>query len=279
MQLAPPTRRRCKDEQMDDVEGASSFQTTGDAYDGFMGRYSRSLAAPFADAAGIEPGHTVLDVGCGPGALTAVLVSRLGADAVSAFDPSPPFVDACRARNPGVDIRLGRAEEIPFDDDVVDGALAQLVLHFVSEPNRVASELRRVVRPGGVVAACVWDFAGGMQMLRQFWDAALTVDRDAPDEAHTLRFGREGEIAALFDEAGLDQITESTLTVSSTYQSFDQLWSGFLAGIGPAGAYCLSLPAPKQSTVRDELFARVGSPAGAFSLTAMARCAAARVPL
>jgi SAM-dependent methyltransferase len=263
---------------MDDVEGASSFRTTGDSYDAFMGRYSRSLAAPFADAAGIEHGRAVLDVGCGPGALTAVLVARLGVDKVSAFDPSPSFVEACRSRNPGVDVRLGRAEQIPFDDDSVDGALAQLVLHFVSEPSRAALDMRRVVRPGGVVAACVWDFEGGMQMLRTFWDAALTIDPGAPDEAHTLRFGRQGEIAELFAEAGLDDIVESILTVGSTYESYDELWSGFLAGIGPAGTYCLSLPPEHQLAVRDEMFDRLGSPAGPFALDAAARCARARVP-
>ncbi len=260
-------------------EGARSFLTSGDAYDAFMGRYSRPLATVFADAAGVSVGQSALDIGCGPGALTGVLVDRLGISAVSAFDPSPPFVEACAARHPGVDVRLGRAEAIPFDDGVFDIALAQLVLHFVTDPGLVASELRRVVRPGGIVAACMWDFANGMQMLRHFWDAALSVDNDAPDEARTMRFGGEGEIAVLFEQAGFEDIVETTLGVSSTYADFDELWSGFLAGIGPAGTFCVSLPDSKRAAVRAEFFRRVGSPTRSFTLAAVARCARARRPL
>ena len=133
---------------MEPVSGARTFQTTGEAYDAFMGRYSRPLALLFADAAGVEPGMTALDVGCGPGALTGVLIHRLGAEAI-------PFGDAC-----------------------VDRALAQLVLHFVSDPSAATTEMRRVVRPGGLVAACVWDFEVEMEMLRAFWDAALAVDAE-----------------------------------------------------------------------------------------------------
>ncbi len=182
----------------------------------------------------------------------------------------------CRARAAGVDVRLGPAEAIPFDDGSFDCVLSQLVLHFVTEPRRAAEEFRRVVRPGGLVAACVWDFAAGMEMLRHFWDAALTVDPHAPDEARTMRFGRQGEIAELLDTAGFDDVVETTLHVSSTYAGFDELWSGFLAGIGPAGSFCLSLPDADRAAVRSELFSRVGSPSGPFSLGATARCAHAR---
>lgn len=260
------------------VTGARTFRTTGLAYDAFMGRYSRPLADLFADTAAVARGMVAVDVGCGPGALTGVLVDRLGVGAVSACDPSPPFVADCGARYPGVDVREGRAEAIPFDDDTFDAALAQLVLHFVSDPAAAAAELRRVLRPGGIAAACVWDFAEGMQMLRHFWDAALTVDPGAPDEARTLRFGREGEIAELLDTAGFRNTTETTLTVTSTYADADELWSGFLAGIGPAGAYCLSLSEDARSMVREELHRGLGSPTGGFTLQAVARCTSARVP-
>ncbi len=263
---------------MDAPAGARSFLATGQAYDLFMGRYSRPLAAAFADAAGVTAGQCVLDVGCGPGALTGELVARLGAGQVSAFDPSPPFVAECAARHPGICVREGRAEDIPFDDACFDGALAQLVLHFVSDPPRCARELRRVLRPDGVAAACVWDFAEGMQMLRLFWDAALALDPTAPDEARTLRFGREAEIADWLVAAGFRDVTETTLDVSSTYASFEELWQGFLAGIGPAGSYCAGLVEEGRRAVREELFQRVGSPTGPFCLTARARCASGRSP-
>jgi ubiquinone/menaquinone biosynthesis C-methylase UbiE len=263
---------------VDNTEGARTFAVAGTTYDSFMGRYSFALAQPFADAAGVSTGDKALDVGCGPGALTGILVSRLGRSAVYACDPSPPFRDACAARHPGVVVKLGRAESIPFEDQMVDHALAQLVLHFVSDPTRAANEMARVVRPGGTVAACVWDFANGMEMLRQFWDAALSVDPDAPDEAQVLRFGRPGEIAELFSSVALEDVMESTLSVASTYASFDELWNGFLAGVGPAGAYCVSLGDGDRERLRSALFIRCGSPDGPFTLGAVARCAVARVP-
>lgn len=256
-----------------EAEGARTFQATGDAYDLFMGRYSRHLSRPFADAASVAAGHRVLDVGCGPGALTAELVQRIGSTNVVALDPSPPFVAACTERFPGTEVHLGRAEALPFADDSFDRVMAQLVVHFVSDPTGAASEFRRVLRPGGIAAACVWDFAEGMQMLRSFWDAALDVDDEAPDEARTLRFGRAGEIAELFDAVGLVDIDESTLEVESAYSDFDELWAGFMAGIGPAGSFVVSLDEPRRAALREALFRRVGSPTGSFTLTALARCA------
>jgi SAM-dependent methyltransferase len=243
-----------------------------------MGRYSRPLSVLFADSVGIVAGQSALDVGCGPGALTGVLVDRLGVDAVSAFDPSPPFVAECTTAYPGVDVRSGRAEAIPFDDDQFDVALAQLVLHFVSDPAAAGLELRRVVRPGGVNGACVWDFDAGMEMLRLFWDAALDADQGAPDEARTMRFGRQGEIADWLRGAGLEDVAETTLAVTATYTDFDELWSGFLAGIGPAGSYCVSLSADQQALVRRGMFERLGAPDGPVTLAATARSAHGRVP-
>jgi len=263
---------------METPRGAQSFLATGQTYDRFMGRYSRSLSAPFADVAGVRAGQTVLDVGSGPGALTDVLVERLGPESVSAVDPSPPFVAECRARHPGVTVLEGRAEALPFDDARFDCALSQLVLHFVTDPVSFAGELRRVLRPGGVAAACVWDFAEGMQMLRLFWDAALAVDPAAPDEARTLRFGREGEISGWLEKAGFTDVTETTLQVSSTYASFDELWDGFQAGIGPAGTYCVGLPEQQRAALREELFRRAGSPTGPFTLDALARCGTGHSP-
>jgi SAM-dependent methyltransferase len=262
---------------MEAVEGARTFAVAGAAYDSFMGRYSSPLARRFAEAVEVQHGQRAVDVGCGPGALTGVLVELLGAEAVAACDPSPGFVADCAARHPGVAVRHGRAEAMPFDDGEFDHALAQLVLHFVSEPDVAARELARVVRPGGKVAANVWDFADGMEMLRAFWDAATSLDPDAPDEATTLRFGGPGEIAALFDSVGLDDIAESTLQVSSTYADFGELWAGFEAGIGPAGAYCIGLAAPAREALRSTLFERIGAPVGSFTLRAVARCVVATV--
>lgn len=260
------------------VDGAATFRTSGQSYDDFMGRYSQPLAVAFADTLRVCTDMTALDIGCGPGALTRVLVRRLGAAAVRACDPSPPFVQECVARCPGVDVRPGRAEAIPFEDDQFDVALAQLVLHFVSDPSRAAAEMRRVLRPGGWAGACVWDSVEGMQMLGYFWDAARSLDPASADQAGVLRLGGTGEIAELLDEAGFRDVAETTLTVTSTYTDFDELWRGFLAGIGPAGAYCTSLSRASQRAVRREFYSRLEHPQGAFSLSAVARCAYGRKP-
>lgn len=259
-------------------DGARTFQVSGNSYDAFMGRYSQPLAGKFADLVGIQTGMSVLDVGCGPGALTSELIDRVGTSAVSACDPSPAFVQDCRLRHPEVNLRQGRAESIPFEDDTFDAVMAQLVLHFVSEPAMAASEFRRVLHPDGVAAACVWDFTEGMQMLRYFWDAALVIDSAAPDEARTLRFGREGEISQLLEGAGFQQISESTLTVSSTYTDFDELWSGLMAGIGPAGAYLVGRSEGDRAALRAEMLSALDSPTEPFTLEAIARCAWGRSP-
>src|SRR5688572_22604033 len=164
-----------------------------------MGRYSAPLAPVFADFAEVDGRRRVLDVGCGPGALTAELVRRLGTEAVLAADPSEQFVAAARERHPGVDVRRAAAEDLPFADGEFDAALAQLVVHFMAEPVRGLAEMARVTRAGGVVAACVWDHGGEQTPLAPFWQAVHKVDPDAMDESG-LAGGREGHLAELFAE-------------------------------------------------------------------------------
>ena len=172
------------------------FAVDADAYDRFMGRYSVRLAPSFADFAQVASGQRVLDVGCGPGALTTELVRRLGAAAVAAVDPSEQFVAAARERHPGVDVRVAAAEELPFADAEFDAALAQLVVHFMDDPVRGLAEMARVTRDGGVVAACVWDHAGGQTPLAPFWDAVHELDPNAADESR-LAGGHEGHLTEL----------------------------------------------------------------------------------
>jgi SAM-dependent methyltransferase len=261
---------------MSDARGASTFQVSGEAYDCFVGRYSTPLARAFADVAAVEAGVTAVDIGCGPGALTAELVHRIGADGVAAIDPSDPFVAECRRRNPGVDVRLASGEALPFADQTFDRALAQLVLHFVADPAAAAGEARRVLRPDGIAAACVWDFHDGMRLIRHFWDAALSIDPAAPDEAATLRFGRDGEIGELFAAAGFRAVTTGAIDVEAAYDNFDDLWAGFTGGPGPAGAYCTSLAPEMRERLRDEVRRSLGNPDGAFTLPARAWYATGR---
>ncbi len=247
------------------------FQVTGDAYDSFMGRWSRRLSPALAEAAGIAAGRRVLDVGCGPGALTGVLVDLVGPSSVAACDPSEPFVAACGARHPGVDVRQAAAEDLPWPDQAFDAVLAQLVLNFVADRAAAVAEMERVLRPGGTVAAAVWDYAEGMEMLRRFWDAARAIRSDAPDEAHPTALGGEGELAEFLTAAGFDEVAERTLRVESTYADAHELWQGFLLGVGPAGAWCVTLPDDEREALRREFLGRLPD-SGPVTLAAVARC-------
>ncbi len=245
----------------------SFFNVGADAYDRFMGRYSSLLSPQLATLAGVRGGQRVLDVGCGPGALTAELVGRLAPAAVAAVDPSESFVAAARARNPGVDVRRASAEELPFPDRSFDAALAQLVVHFMADPVGGLAEMARVTRRDGVVAACVWDHGGGHGPLSAFWQAARLLDPGI-DDGSQLAGAREGHLAELFEAAGLHEIEGAALSVSLEHASFEAWWEPFNGGVGPAGAHVASLAPERQVELREACRALL--PGAPFVLTATA---------
>lgn len=232
-----------------------------------MGRYSVRLAPLLADFAGVEAGHAVLDVGCGPGALTGELVKRVGPAAVSAVDPSETFVAAARERYPEVEVRRAAAEELPFEDRVFDVTLAQLVVHFMTDPVAGLGEMARVTRGDGVVAACVWDYAGGQGPLNVFWKAARDIDPHADDESQ-LAGTSESHLAQLFQEAGLRDIEQSVLSVNLEHPSFDEWWEPFTFGVGPAGGFTAGLDPQRRSELRQRC--RELLPTAPFVVTARA---------
>jgi SAM-dependent methyltransferase len=244
-----------------------AFTVGADAYDRFMGRYSVPLAPGFADFAAVAAGQRVLDVGCGPGALTAELVSRLGPRRVTAVDPSDTFVAAARERHPGVNVQRAAAEQLPFGDQEFDAAVAQLVVHFMTDPVAGLLEMARVTREDGAVAACVWDHAGGGGPLRVFWEAAHEFDPGLEDESQ-LAGAREGHLAELFRAAGLREVEENTLSVDVEHPSFEDWWEPFTLGVGPAGAYAAGLDAERQARLRERC--RELLPAAPFVLSARA---------
>lgn len=250
-----------------------SFDVTADAYARFMGQYSEPLAERFAEVAQVRAGQRALDVGCGPGVLTARLVERLGPDAVSAIDPSASFVAAARTRFPAVDVRSAVAEDLPFPDDSFDLALAQLVVHFMTDPVSGLREMARVTRPGGLVAACVWDHAGGGGPLATFWRAVHDIDPAAPGEAE-LAGAREGHLTELCEAAGLTSIEPASLTVTVPFATFADWWEPYTLGVGPAGAYVAGLDEAR----REVLQARCARllPSAPFEVAASAWCVLAR---
>jgi SAM-dependent methyltransferase len=227
-----------------------AFDVAADAYDRFMGRYSRLLAPQLAELAGVQAGQHVLDVGCGPGALTSELVARVGSGFVAAIDPSDSFVEAARARHPGVDVRRATADDLPFGDDAFDASLAQLVVHFMPDPIAGLAEMRRVTRTSGVVAACVWDHATGRGPLHVFWQAARELDPGVRDESG-LPGVREGHLAELMTAAGLRDVTARAIEARVEHPSFDEWWAPYRGGVGPAGTYLASLDRERSTALRE----------------------------
>ncbi len=262
------------------MPGAETFRASADAYDRLVGRYSPRLASALIGFAGVEPGMSALDVGCGPGALTGELAARLGADRVSAADPSQPFVQACRARHPGVEVVQAPAEGLPFGDGTFDAVLSQLVVNFMGDPQAGVREMARVAGPGGTVASCVWDYAGEMTLLRAFWDAALEVEPQraaAADEGVVMPWCADGELAELWRGAGLRDVRFGALVVSAAYSGFEDLWAPLPTGVAPSGAFCKSLGEEARAALRDACRRRLGVGDDPFELTARAWAVAGTV--
>jgi SAM-dependent methyltransferase len=246
-----------------------TFAVAAEAYDRFIGRYSREIAPRFLAFAEPEalPAGPVLDVGCGPGSLTAALAQRFGAGATAAVDLSDPFVAACRQRVPGADVRLASAEALPFDDGAFAAVLSQLVLSFLPDADRSLAEMVRVTRRSGIVAACTFE-TNGFAVARTFWKAALRFDPSAPDDAR-LPLRRTVELIGLWTRAGLRDVRSTELEVEAAYEDFDDFWAPFAYGIGPAASFLVAQPEERRSAIRDACFEILGRPASGFTLPAL----------
>ena len=245
-----------------------TFDVAGEAYGRFMGRYSEPLGPVFADWVGVRRGERVLDVGCGPGALTSALIDRVGVQNVAAVDPSPPFVESISQRFPDLEVHRAPAEQLPFDDARFDATLAQLVVHFMQDPVTGIGEMARVTTRGGWVAACTWDLAGDRSPLAPLWSSVRRIDPLVQNESH-LPGAREGHLAELATTAGLRDVESTELSVTVTHPGFDEWWEPFTLGVGPAGDYVASLDPRSRDALRDEC--RAEFPAeGPFDVTVVA---------
>ncbi|CAM3799348.1 class I SAM-dependent methyltransferase [Nocardioides zeicaulis] len=249
------------------------FDVAGEAYDRFMGRYSRPLALRFADFLEVEAGQHALDVGCGPGALTEPLVARLGATHVAAIDPSQPFVEACRERFPGVDVRLGAAESLPFADGVHDVAAACLVVHFMTDPVGGLSEMKRVTRRDGWVGATVWDLGNNRAPMRPIWEAMAEVAPDHPGE-RDFPVGSRAGLVAVLEGAGLRHVECEEMVVTVAHPTFEEWWEPFLHGVGPVGEALAALGDGGRDRLEAALRRRLGP--GPFELDAVSYAARGR---
>jgi|SRR5829696_2446504 len=243
------------------------------AYDRHVGRYGPELASGMVRVSGVRVVQRAIDVGCGPGALTVALAAVVGAESVAAIDPSEHFVAACRVRVPGADVRIGTGEELPWGDAEFDVVLAQLVVDGMSDAHRGAAEMRRVARPDGVVSACIWDFEGGMTLLRAVWDSALEVDAELARSYGADKrdpFARPPELEELWLATGLERVELGQLEAGAEYADFDDLWYPFANGVGNLGRFHDALDEPRRERFKRGTAERLGSPAGRFRLRATA---------
>jgi len=248
---------------------------SGDPYERYVGRWSRLVAREFIGWLDMPPRLRWLDVGCGTGALSAVIVAATEPAAVTGVDPSEGFLEFASAQLPDARVRFesGDAQALPLADRAVDAAVSGLVLNFVPDPARAMREMRRVVRPGGTVALYVWDYAGAMQLMRYFWDAAAALDPRARalDEGVRFPLCRPGALAALLEDAGLAAVATRAIDVPTIFADFDDYWSPFLGGQGPAPGYCMSLSEGQRSALRERLRASLPfEPDGRIALIARA---------
>ena len=258
---------------MDNETGRTraAFDVPAVAYDKLIGRYLGSLAPAFADAAGVVAGNRSLDVGCGPGGLTRELVRRAGAAEIAAIDPSAPFVSACAAANPGVDVRLGVAEELPFDDDAFDVTLACLVVGFMTDAVAGVREMARVTKPGGTVAVCFWNYAE-MPLLDTLFSAAALIEPAV--SAEQTRLGtRDGDLVRVLQTAGVVDVRQEVISATAEYSGFDDWWSPVPLGVGPMGVLYQSLDEDQRRLWRTTARTMLGEGEAPFRLTAQAWCA------
>jgi ubiquinone/menaquinone biosynthesis C-methylase UbiE len=264
---------------MSGTTASDTFLHGADVYDRHIGRYGRELALELTKFADVRSGQGVLDVGCGPGALTRQLVAMVGVEHVDAIDPSASFVEACQDRLPGVRAQVAAAEALPFADKVFDRTLAQLVVNFMSDAETGVREMRRVTQSGGIVAAAVWDYAGQMTVLRRFWDSVASLNPSAADldEGRSMRYCTPDELEALWTDADLDEVTISEVVVTAGYESFEDLWEPLEFGVSPSGAYVASLPPDRRAALKADFQQRLGAGDEPFRLGARAWLAAGRV--
>lgn len=262
---------------MSSQPNSNAFFSAPDAYDDFMGRYSRQLAKQFVKTVPLKRGDEVLDLGCGPGALTTELVAIVGATNVSVVDPSPPFLEACVARHHGVTGKVGRAEELPFDQGAFDAVLSQLVIHFVEDMEKAGQEIMRVTRPGGYVAMCTW-IVREMELFAYLDQAAQASQVAANTVTRVQSFEEDGSLAAYMESIGLTDVEETTFTVSADYRDFDDLWRTYTAGVGPLGPWLLQQSDEVKASIRAKIFDMLDQPTAEITVTGTSRSASGRAP-
>jgi SAM-dependent methyltransferase len=240
---------------------AADAWASGDAYEPYIGRWSRLVARRFLDWLDVPSAARWLDVGCGTGALTETILASAAPAHVDAADASDDYVAYARdrVRDPRASFVVADAQSLPQASRSVDVAVSGLALNFIPQPHKAVAEMTRVVRADGSVAAYVWDYAGDMQLIRYFWDAAIALDPQAAplDEAHRFPICHPEPLEALFRDAGLHAVESRAIDVPTRFESFDDYWRPFLGGQGPAPGYAMRLGEDRRTVLRESIRARL----------------------
>lgn len=270
-----PNNRNKPETQADSHNMTREIWAVGDAYEAYVGRWSRNVAERFVPWLNVPPASRWLDVGCGTGALTSAILAAANPAEVLGVDTSEAFLAEARTRvaDKRANFRPADAQNLPFADSTFDAVVSGLAVNFVPDPRKAARELARLSTPGGVVAAYVWDYAEGMQLMRHFWDAAQDLDPAAAelDEGRRFPLCRPEPLRDLWEQAGLNDVTVEPIDIPTPFTDFNDLWNPFLGGQGPAPGYAMSLPEEMRSALRQRLRDRLPEEGdGSITLTARA---------
>ena len=261
--------------------GGTQMFSEAEKYEKFMGRWSRRLAPLFVKFAGVGDGERMLDVGSGTGPLALVIAGETRQSEVVGIDPSRSYVDFANQRtsDPRIKFQVGDAQKLDFPSGTFDRCLSLLVMNFIPDARKAMTEMCRVTKPGGWVAACVWDYSDGMKMLRIFWDAVGAIDPANPHDESNMPLCRKGQLAALWREVGLKDVEEKELVIDMQFTSFEDYWAPFLEAQGPAGVYVTNLSQERREQLKNNLRQTIlaGKPDGPFSLKARAWAVRGRV--
>lgn len=248
---------------------------SGNPYEKFMGRWSRLIGARFLQWLPVPIESKWLDIGCGTGALSNLVLELKNPIEVWGIDSSPEFIEFAQkiASKSSLRFDIALAQSLPIKSDYFDAAISGLALNFIPQPEQAVKEMMRVTKQGGIVAAYVWDYADGMQLLRYFWDAVVDLDPNAAalDEGKRFPLCQEKNLKSLFEECGLYDINSRSIEVDTTFQDFEDYWQPFLGKVGPAPSYVMSLDEKGRKTLMEQLQASLPSVAdGTINLTARA---------
>jgi SAM-dependent methyltransferase len=252
---------------------------TSDGYELYMGRWSRLLAPRHAAFVAVRDGQRILDVGTGTGAVASTLEARLPKSEIVGVDPSPAFIAhaARQAKSARLRFEIGDAQALHYADATFDQTMALLVMNFIPDHEKALGEMRRVTRAGGLVSACVWDYGGGMESLRIFWDEAVELDpAAAPKHERNMKLSRSGELAALWRKSGLGDVVEEAIVIEQAFATFGDYWAPFLEAVGPGGAYVATLSDEGRRRLEARLRDRLAH--DAFTLKARAWCVRGTAP-